>query len=291
MYFTEEDFKKIEEWLLKKAMKDSRLPAVKSLGGSELIPIVQGGFNKVVPLYYFRDRISEMNIPEFINVSARYRKYHIGLHEAINLVPCASRKPGAVITFLNKECVWCVMQFKGELVDNWENLHLWGDLFGNYVDVHMYYPDGEDLEGFKEGGKHYIKLKDREYDKKWGTGKGRKIIRKTPTEVSDCCSEDEEFYENIISQKDFDQPNTVYVIRYDFVVEDAIVIPDNCEIVFEGGSISNGTISLNGCKLLGIVGNIEDYFIDSHLYGFAEGQLNYKDGHMEYWDGSQWKSL
>lgn len=48
---------------------------------------------------------------------------------------------------------------------------------------------------------------------------------------------------NILIQEDFDQENTIYVIRYDFNLDGGTInVPNNCVLKFDGGSISNGTI-------------------------------------------------
>ena len=48
---------------------------------------------------------------------------------------------------------------------------------------------------------------------------------------------------NVASQQDFAEPNTKYVIRWDYDLQGGtIVFPPNCLIQFDGGSLSNGTI-------------------------------------------------
>lgn len=48
---------------------------------------------------------------------------------------------------------------------------------------------------------------------------------------------------NVLTQSMINQPNTIYVIQYDFDLNAAtITIPSNCVLEFEGGSINNGTI-------------------------------------------------
>lgn len=51
---------------------------------------------------------------------------------------------------------------------------------------------------------------------------------------------------NILNSDDFYQENTIYDIRYDFNINgNFIQLPDNCVLLFNGGSISNGIIKLN----------------------------------------------
>lgn len=55
-------------------------------------------------------------------------------------------------------------------------------------------------------------------------------------------NEDVQTY-NVLTRAMINQPNTVYVIQYDFDLNgESITIPENCVLEFEGGSLSNGTI-------------------------------------------------
>lgn len=65
------------------------------------------------------------------------------------------------------------------------------------------------------------------------------------------------FYDNgdsngkpIITQADFSETNTIYVVRYDFVLGEDIEMPANCIIEFEGGSLSGGTITGNNTSIV-----------------------------------------
>jgi hypothetical protein len=49
---------------------------------------------------------------------------------------------------------------------------------------------------------------------------------------------------NVLTQEDFSDANTIYVIQYDYDLNnETIDVPDNCIIRFDGGSIKNGTIT------------------------------------------------
>lgn len=49
----------------------------------------------------------------------------------------------------------------------------------------------------------------------------------------------------VLSQDMINRNNTIYVLRYDFFLEDNITIPKGCELIFDGGSI-NGPYTLIG---------------------------------------------
>lgn len=58
---------------------------------------------------------------------------------------------------------------------------------------------------------------------------------------------------NLLKQNMFPKPNTIYVIRHDFVLTSNITIPENSVLLFDGGSISGAfEICLNGVMLMGL---------------------------------------
>jgi hypothetical protein len=96
-------------------------------------------------------------------------------------------------------------------------------------------------------------------------------------------------------QSDFDQTNTIYVVRYKFTLNGNIInLPDNCVIQFEGGNISNGTLNLNGALVEPINQDMSEYFAeDLTVTGFKAGQTFY-DKEIEAlktWDGEDWTNV
>ena len=61
MYFTQEDYKKIENWLSKKSVKDYDFQEALPLNGEEIITVVQSGHNKKVNIREFIDKIYKYN--------------------------------------------------------------------------------------------------------------------------------------------------------------------------------------------------------------------------------------
>lgn len=56
---------------------------------------------------------------------------------------------------------------------------------------------------------------------------------------------------NLITPVMVNKPNTIYEIRYDFDLDgQTIEVPENCTLKFEGGSLENGKIDLNFCKII-----------------------------------------
>ena len=128
MYFTQEDYKKIENWLSKKSVKDSDFQEALPLNGEEIITVVQSGHNKKVKIREFIDKIYKYNGSDFTNITNIYKVENITLEEAINFIPAVNRKKGQVITFLNTDGNWEIYQFVGEL-NQWNNLNFWNNPF------------------------------------------------------------------------------------------------------------------------------------------------------------------
>ena len=151
MYFTQEDYKKIENWLSKKSVKDSDFQEALPLNGEEIITVVQSGHNKKVKIREFIDKIYKYNGSDFTNITNIYKVENITLEEAINFIPVVNRKKGQVITFLNTDGNWEIYQFVGEL-NQWNNLNFWNNPFDlgvlDYADlVNKPSINGKELNG------------------------------------------------------------------------------------------------------------------------------------------------
>ena len=151
MYFTQEDYKKIENWLSKKSVKDSDFQEALPLNGEEIITVVQSGHNKKVKIREFIDKIYKYNGSDFTNITNIYKVENITLGEAINFIPSVNRKKGQVITFLNTDGNWEIYQFIGEL-NQWNNLNFWNNPFDlgvlDYADlVNKPSINGKELNG------------------------------------------------------------------------------------------------------------------------------------------------
>lgn len=291
MYFTQEDYLKIEQWLKARTVKDTQLPLASLLTGKEFIPILQDNTNKIVNLVHLQQKIKDMIIPDFINVTDACSGHALHLEDAINRVPQHMRHPGTVITFKGHNGCWHILQFTGDSIYQWGDCTRWKGLFDNWMLNQVYRPDEEDLVGIQDGNQKFIKIKDRIYSPANFSGKGRKIVRMNWVPSCECYNDDLDHYENKITQETFSDDHTVYVIRYDFTVEGHISMPEGCELHFEGGTLKGGYINLNGCKITGMVGEESDYFIGVNLDNWAKGQIEYRDGEMKYWTGEEWKII
>lgn len=99
-------------------------------------------------------------------------------------------------------------------------------------------------------------------------------------------------YKAVLTQDMFNEENTRYIIRYAFDLSGkTITMPVGCELVFEGGIIENGTIDLNKCKLTGMVGEESEYLPNVTCSNWAKGQIEYRNGKICYWNGTEWRVM
>lgn len=177
MFFTQEDYKNIEQWLQRNSVKDTEFQEALPAKGNEWMVITQDGYNRKVRLVDFIKLIQELGVQDFINVTDNYNARNITLEEAIKLIPYRSRKEGQVITFLNEENNWEIYQFQGVL-NQWNITELWINVISPVIENESYLPDEEDLTLKDSVEGQVISLKDREYDKNNFSGLGHVILRK-----------------------------------------------------------------------------------------------------------------
>ena len=143
-----------------------------------------------------------------------------------------------------------------------------------------------------------LKFKDKEYNVPNYSGLGIKYLRKNIIDGV-----------NTLTQDMIDEDYTIYVLQYDYCLGgETITLPDNSIIFWKGGSLSEGTINLNRCRILGAYKPTDLFANSISLDGdWAQGQLFYhamnldEDGHFVeivenndyywYWNGTKWISL
>lgn len=269
MFFTQEDYRKIEKWLLANSKKDTQfVEAATPLQGNETIAFVQNGKNVKTSVKDIVDQLFLLGASDFLNITDKYGEKNITINQAIQLIPYRSRKIGQVITFLDEFSEWRVYQFQGERVNQWNNTTLWIDLLQAISDSSNIVPDEEDITGVLQGGRNLLKFKDKNYNKDNYSGLGRVFLRKNPTTVTDpstMCK----ISTNLLTQEMISREYTIYIIQYDYTLNgNTVVIPKGSILDFQGGSIDNGTLSFE-----------DDTKIKEHFIGNAiiEGNPYYID--------------
>lgn len=292
MYFTEEDYRKIEKWLNNRAVKDTELLEADKLSGQERIAIVQNGINKVTTI----KEITNVCIHDFINVTTLVNKCNLSLQEAVNLVPTHKRKLGLAITYRSEKGNWIIMQFTGTSINQWNTLDCWKNVVDlNLDEIHNIYADEEDITEVVSDGKSYFKFRDRHHNSDAFTDKGKVIIRQNLTGSELCSIDDEDHIINILTQDMIAEPNTIYVIQYNFDLQgEPIKVPSGSVLQFEGGSINNGTLTLDNTMVLGAYTYSE--IGDATIIGsFHTGQImTFKEGNrqlLKWWNGTEWKLI
>lgn len=136
----------------------------------------------------------------------------------------------------------CILEFDGGTLSN--GTIIGQDTYINDVGglgVDTLFGEGITRKGtwrMNEGGGSSSGDEDKPYDPDAHSGLGRKTL-----ELGEDGS-------NILTQEDFDAENTIYVISYDFDLGGkTITIPNGSTLKFEGGSLDNGTVNLNGADI------------------------------------------
>lgn len=292
MFFTQDDYKKIQQWLTKNSVKDTEFNEANiPFNGEETITIVQGNQNKKVFLKDLIAQVFNLGISDFVNITDKYNAPNISLEEAIRLIPSRARKEGQVITFLDREDHWHIYQFKGVL-NQWNVLDTWEDLFDwEKLIINSILPDEEDLTKSlpDKNGNSYLSLKDREYNPEDFSGLGRIILRKNIVDIENPIYG--KVKKNYLYQDMINKENTIYEIRYDFDLNgQEITIPEGCVLDFQGGKIINGTINLNNAKIVPNGCVITDYITSTIKGGYAIGQCLYDItiNKPKWYNGSKW---
>ena len=251
MFFTQDDYKKIQAWLTNNSVKDTEFnEAIMPFNGNETIAFVQNGHNAKASLKDFVAQLLLLGVSDFLNITEKYNESYISLSQAIRLIPFRSRKIGQVITFLNEEGKWKLYQFQGTSILQWNEESIWVDIIQSVAIATNIVPDEEDVTGITQGEATVIKFKDKTYNPDDYSGLGRVYLRKNIVTVKDHES-GLEIETNLLTQEMLGRANTIYIIQYDYNLNgQTITVPENCILQFEGGSFRNGTVVGNNTVIV-----------------------------------------
>lgn len=285
MYFTKDDFRKIEDWFEHRTVKDSDFPNTKEISDSDSITILHNDRNCLISVKSILEEFIKRRPNDFFNVTDAHKIPNLTLEKAISLVPVCQRKLGFVITFHTKDLGWSIYQFKGCSIKQWDSPECWGDIVEEAWNKHYLYPDDEDITIERTDDKNYLKFKDREPNQTYNS-RGKVILRKNLVGNPDAPEDDEDFERNVLTQEMVKYENTIYIIQYDFDLDNkTIILPAGCTLHFQGGTLNNGIILLSRADIIGCTPTCEHDSTDivsvfSNL-GTAEFR-QFRDGQMIY---------
>ena len=138
MFFTKEDFKKIEEYLKLNAMRDTDFDILnQNVKGDDSIAFVHEGRNYRMSLQRFAASLGAKGQylldGAFVNMSWEdidddgvfsLTQYN-SLQEAAQNTPLKYRVPGGVLAWINPQGIWQLHQFIGQSSDDWGDISLW----------------------------------------------------------------------------------------------------------------------------------------------------------------------
>lgn len=295
MFFTQEDYRKIEKWLLANSVKDTEFArASLPLKGNETVAFVQDGKNVNVFLKDLIEQIFLLGVSDFLNVTDKYGESRISLTQAIQLIPYKSRKIGQVITFLDEDGEWKLFQFQGERVNQWNNATLWVDLIERIQGISII--DSEDITATVDNlNQTSLTFADKNYNTTDYSGLGRVYLRKNIQKVVNP-NTGLPYVTNLLTQEMVSKENTIYIIQYDYSLNyQSITIPEGCTLDFQGGSITNGTIVFNSTLVLPQSCDIKNYIVATITGSYKEGQVIYDSTltpkKMKMWNGTDWVNM
>lgn len=134
MFFAENDYKNIQNWLKLNSIKDSEMSLAQDIRDNDKLVIVQDGENKAVTAAVwaamFSAFIDGYAREDFFNVTRyKYNKTEnieeskMNLEQAVSECPEEIRRGGQHITFLNKDGEWEIWRFLGDSIDKWEDVN------------------------------------------------------------------------------------------------------------------------------------------------------------------------
>ena len=189
----------------------------------------------------------------------------------------------------------------------------------------IYVPDEEDITSVDSFEGLALKFKDKISDSTLYSGMGRKFVRLKLDVLPDLPIEEgahgpklkplsvrrRKPLVNYLDQGDFPLTDTVYIIQYDHDLKgETIVIPENCALVFNGGTLNNGTVTVNETQIYGVIqlsdtGDVtyngifydgqvmsfsnKSYVLTDDLYNNDDSTLDKPE--VRYWNGTEWEKL
>lgn len=272
MFFSLEDYKKIEKWLLANSKKDTDFPEGNlPLSGEEVVVMVQDGVNRIIPVKTLLEQVELLEKLDFINITERYDIPPYPLAEAIASVPVDKRQLGQVVSFKNEVGKWDIFQFNGASLDQWQDTSLWRDLFQELPVIQHYLTLGDEenltsevVSETSELITYKMSLKDKKHVAKEFSGYGRVFLKKNILDADP--GDPNGNGGNFLTQEMMSEKNTIYYIQYDYRIPTGtdLMVPEGSILYFTGGSIEGpGTLSFSDFNY--IMGELVSGIITAHI--------------------------
>lgn len=264
-----------------------------------------GGYTKVYPLAYIqgiKDEDTGENLQEILaQFNHVYLDYQGDIPSTRKSLPEELRRKGIWITYNTNSEIITEMYLGGDIHEDlsWERVPslefimsnaskipneaiipehlspaLWEMLLEEHTIINM--PDDEDLTH----NCRVLKFKDRKYCDSDPQGKGYKILRREWVDGI-----------NVLYATELQDSNTIYEIRYDFYLKGAkLELPEDCTLLFNGGTINDGSVVCNGTNILGIT-KFSDAGTAIFTGTFCKGLVMAMDNTIKWYDGTEWKQI
>lgn len=261
-------------------------------------------------LYAYLSKFNHINVGYVASSTAAY-----------NAIPEIYRKTGFIITYyLNEkpttkqfigtkedagndnwlaDSYWQLVDGIGEVESNSITLNQLSkeviDLLGKGNNKIINYPDGEDLteiDACGGNGKHEInvlKFADKKYNPANFSGLGRIYLRKNLVKIEQ--EDGTKVIKNVLTQEMISNINTIYIIQYDYdLQEQTLILPKGATLMFKGGSINNGVVQFDGGTIVG-ADKFEDCGNASFTGNWSKGLIMSFDDTPKWWNGTEWKKI
>lgn len=264
---------------------------------------IEAGYKKIYPITFIQEILDKGTGEKLSKILNRINHVYLnfkGNKEATRAsLPLELQRRGIWITYDTNDSIVTEMYKGGDIRGDWEQIPdvefvrsnaskipdgaiipehlspaLWEMLLEEHTIINM--PDDEDLTQKCR----VLKFKDRQYCPSDPQGKGYIILRRNWVGGI-----------NVLEQDKISEANTIYEIRYNFDLKgNLLTLPESVTLLFNGGSINNGTLICNKTNILGI-SKLTDIG-DVTVFGtFDEGLIMAMDGTIKWYDGTEWRKI
>ena len=264
---------------------------------------IEAGYKKIYPITFIQEILDKGTGEKLSKILNRINHVYLnfkGNREATRAsLPLELQRRGIWITYDTNDSIVTEMYKGGDIRGDWEQIPdvefvrsnaskipdgaiipehlspaLWEMLLEEHTIINM--PDDEDLTH----NCRVLKFKNRQYCPSDPQGKGYIILRRNWVGGI-----------NILEQDKISEANTIYEIRYNFDLKgNLLTLPESVTLLFNGGSINNGTLICNKTNILGI-SKLTDIGDVTVLGTFDEGLVMAMDGTIKWYDGTEWRKI